>query len=167
MVAYTGYDMIYLLSASGLSPGGSCTIHIYTQTIHKMTQNKQYIEQQKIWEYKNFGIVRAVLRFGIRLTSDEKARENLRTSTMELVTPKTPSWFLLQILFKKHLKWATTFFLPYIGSLFDVMLTTLTVICFVNPVSLLSCPWTWHVRSASAGSYRDSCALRDAIKWTQ
>jgi len=36
--------MIYLLTAIGLSPGGSSTVHIYTQTIHR-TQNKQYIEQ--------------------------------------------------------------------------------------------------------------------------
>jgi len=28
-----------------LSPGGSSTVHIYTQTIHRTTQNKQYIEQ--------------------------------------------------------------------------------------------------------------------------
>jgi len=26
--------MIYLLTAIGLSPGGSSTVHIYTQTIH-------------------------------------------------------------------------------------------------------------------------------------
>ena len=52
------YDMIYLLNASGLPPGGSCTIHIYTQTIHRTTQNKQYIEQNKLWEqHKNFGII--------------------------------------------------------------------------------------------------------------
>ena len=38
-------DMIYLLTAIGLSPGGSSTVHIYTQTIHRTTQNKQYIEQ--------------------------------------------------------------------------------------------------------------------------
>ena len=37
--------MIYLLTAIGLSPGGSSTVHIYTQTIHRRTQNKQYIEQ--------------------------------------------------------------------------------------------------------------------------
>jgi len=36
--------MIYLLTA-GLSPGGSSTVHIYTQTIHRITQNIQYIEQ--------------------------------------------------------------------------------------------------------------------------
>jgi hypothetical protein len=41
--------MIYLLTAVGLPPGGSCT-HIYTQTIHRTTQNKQYVEQ-----HNNFG----------------------------------------------------------------------------------------------------------------
>jgi len=39
-------DMIYLLTAIELSPSGSSTVHIYTQTIHRMTQNKQYIEQR-------------------------------------------------------------------------------------------------------------------------
>jgi hypothetical protein len=39
--------MIYLLTAIGLPAGGSCTIHIYTQTIHRTTQNKQYIESHK------------------------------------------------------------------------------------------------------------------------
>jgi len=38
-------DMIYLLNAIGLSPGGSSTVHIYTQTIHRTSQNKQYIER--------------------------------------------------------------------------------------------------------------------------
>jgi hypothetical protein len=32
------YDMIYLLTAIGLPPGGSSTVHIYTQTIHITTQ---------------------------------------------------------------------------------------------------------------------------------
>jgi len=30
--------MIYLLTAVGLSPGGSSRVHIYTQTIHRTTQ---------------------------------------------------------------------------------------------------------------------------------
>jgi len=38
-------DMIYLLTAIGLSPGGRSTVHIYTQTIHRTIRNKQYIEQ--------------------------------------------------------------------------------------------------------------------------
>jgi len=37
--------MIYLSTESGLSPGGSSTVHIYTKTIQRTTQNKQYIEQ--------------------------------------------------------------------------------------------------------------------------
>jgi len=37
-----GYDMIYL-TAIGLSPGGSSTVHIYTQTIHRTTQLTQTI----------------------------------------------------------------------------------------------------------------------------
>jgi hypothetical protein len=51
--------MIYLLTAIGLSPGGSSTVHIYTQTIHRTIRNKQYIEQ-----HNNFGRVRAVPRLG-------------------------------------------------------------------------------------------------------
>jgi hypothetical protein len=37
--------MIYLLTAIGLTPGGSSTVHIYTLTVHRTTKNKQYIEQ--------------------------------------------------------------------------------------------------------------------------
>ena len=39
--------MIHLLTAIGLPPGGSCTVHIYAQIIHRTTQNKQYTEQRK------------------------------------------------------------------------------------------------------------------------
>jgi len=28
-----------------LSTGGSSTVHIYTQTVHRTTQNKQYLKQ--------------------------------------------------------------------------------------------------------------------------
>jgi hypothetical protein len=69
--------LIYLLTATGLSPGGRSTVHIYTQTIHRTTQNKQYIEQ-----HKYFGRVRALSRLcelypGICLTTEEKTRKNL------------------------------------------------------------------------------------------
>jgi len=30
--------MIYLLTAIGLTPGDSSTVHIYTQTVHRTTQ---------------------------------------------------------------------------------------------------------------------------------
>jgi len=35
------YDVIYLLTAIGLPPSGSSTVHIYTQTIHRTTQSTQ------------------------------------------------------------------------------------------------------------------------------
>jgi len=36
--AYDLWYMIYLLTAVGLTPGGSSTVHIYTQTVHRITQ---------------------------------------------------------------------------------------------------------------------------------
>jgi hypothetical protein len=84
------YDMIYLLTAIGLSPGGSNTVHIYKQTIHRTTQNKQYVEQ-----HKNFGRARAVSHLGelypgICLTTEEKARKNLSqgSRTIRIHRPK-------------------------------------------------------------------------------
>jgi len=38
VVCESGYDMIYLLTAIGLKSGGSNTVNIYTQTIHRTTQ---------------------------------------------------------------------------------------------------------------------------------
>jgi len=68
---------IYLLTAIGLSPGGSSTVHIYTQTVHRTTQNKQYLEQ-----HNNLGKCEPSPRLGqlypgICLTTEEKARKNL------------------------------------------------------------------------------------------
>jgi hypothetical protein len=39
--------MIYLSTAIGMTPGGSGTVHIYTQTMHRTTQltTKQYEQQ--------------------------------------------------------------------------------------------------------------------------
>jgi len=59
--------MLYL-TAIGLTPGGSSTVHIYTQTIHRTAQK--------------FGRVRAVPRLCgfyplLCLTTEEKARKNL------------------------------------------------------------------------------------------
>ena len=67
--------MIYL-TAIWLTPGDSSTVHIYTHTINRTTQNKQHIEQ-----HKNFGRMRAVphlgeLYPGICLTTEEKPLKN-------------------------------------------------------------------------------------------
>ena len=77
-----GKNTIYLLTAIRLSRGGSSTVHIYTQTIHRTIRNKQYIEQ-----HNNFGRVRAVPRLdllypGICLTTEEKARKNLSQGSL-------------------------------------------------------------------------------------
>jgi hypothetical protein len=37
--------MIYLFTAVGLVPGGSSTVHIYTQTIHRTRQSTQTIHR--------------------------------------------------------------------------------------------------------------------------
>jgi hypothetical protein len=49
--------MIYIyLTATGLTPGGSSTVHIYTQTIHRATQwdriHRTYIKI-KIHKHRN------------------------------------------------------------------------------------------------------------------
>jgi hypothetical protein len=49
------YDIIYLLTAIWLSPGGRSTVHIYTQKLRRTIQNNQYREQNN-----NFGRMRAV-----------------------------------------------------------------------------------------------------------
>jgi len=37
--------MIYLLTAIGLTPGGSSTVHIYAHTIHRTTQLTTLVER--------------------------------------------------------------------------------------------------------------------------
>ena len=74
--------MIYLLTAIGLSPGGSSTVHIYT--IHRTTQITTNVER-----------VRAVPRLcefypGICLTTEEKAWKNLSQVKKNLRLRKTP-----------------------------------------------------------------------------
>jgi hypothetical protein len=61
--------MIYLLTAIVLTPGGSSTVHIYTQTIHRKTL--------LIWEECVSCPVFASLYPGICLTTEEISRINL------------------------------------------------------------------------------------------
>ena len=79
-------NMIYLLTAIGLSPGGSSTVHIYTQTIHRTTQNKQYIEQ-----HNNLGecgpcpvLARFTLAFALQLR-----KKHRKTSVRVAVSKST------------------------------------------------------------------------------
>ena len=79
-------DMIHLLTAIGLSPGGSSTLHIYTKTVHRTTQNKQDIEQ-----HNNFGecgpcpvLARFTLAFVLQLR-----RKHGKTSVMVAASKNT------------------------------------------------------------------------------
>jgi hypothetical protein len=47
------YDMIYLSTAIGLPPGGSSTVHIYTQTIHRTTQQQNDMNNKKTTQTTN------------------------------------------------------------------------------------------------------------------
>ena len=50
------YDMmIYLLTAIGLTPGGSSTVHIYTQTIHRTTQSTKTMHRIQLTNWKEWG----------------------------------------------------------------------------------------------------------------
>jgi hypothetical protein len=82
----TWYNMIYLLTAIRLTPGGSSTVHIYTQTIHRTTQNTQYLRSRTT---QKLGRVRTVPRLcevypGICLTTEEKARKNLSEGSIRV-----------------------------------------------------------------------------------
>ena len=61
------------LTAIGQPPGGSSTVHIYTQTIQKTTQNIKYKNQEECRPCPVF----AGFYLGICLTTEEKARKNL------------------------------------------------------------------------------------------
>jgi hypothetical protein len=89
--------LIYLLTAFGLTPGHSITVHIYTQTVHITTRlttlvgrlsgirtqsGQTKINNELRKNYRLKGRVRAVPRLcelypGICLTTEEKARKNL------------------------------------------------------------------------------------------
>jgi len=70
--------MIYLLTAIGLTPGGSSAVHIYTQTIHRTTQLTQPVHrttQLTYWEECGLCPVFASYTLAFALQQD-KAQEN-------------------------------------------------------------------------------------------
>jgi hypothetical protein len=75
-------DMIYLLTAVGFTPGGSSTVHIYTQTIHRTTQLTTLVGRLSGIPTQSSQRVRAMphlceLYPGICITTEGKARKNL------------------------------------------------------------------------------------------
>jgi len=81
--------MIYLLTAIGLTPGGSSTVYIYTQTIRRTTQSTQTIHRTT----QKLGRVRTVPRLceeysGIFLTTEEKIWKNLSQGSRRMPAGK-------------------------------------------------------------------------------
>jgi hypothetical protein len=74
--------MINLSTAIGLPPGGSGTVHIYTQTMHRTAQQQNNTKNKQNNTNDKFGRVLAVPSLcefypGICLTTEGKARKNL------------------------------------------------------------------------------------------
>jgi len=79
--------MIYL-TAIGLPPGGSSTVHIYTQTIHRTTQSTQTIH--KTTQFSNLeecgprpGLAMCTLAFVLQLRKNHR-----KTSKCQLARGK-------------------------------------------------------------------------------
>jgi hypothetical protein len=71
------YPVVLLFStAIGLTPSGSSTVHIYTQTVHRIQKNGTYIAIKKNWDVRAMPHL-CELYLGICLTTEEKARKNL------------------------------------------------------------------------------------------
>jgi hypothetical protein len=62
--------VIYLLTAIGLTPGGSSALHIYTQTVHRTTQFTNWEECETVPRL-------CEVYPGICLTTEERALKNL------------------------------------------------------------------------------------------
>jgi len=45
--------MMHLLTANGLTPGGSSTAHIYTQATHRKTHTKKEYTEHNVHNKKN------------------------------------------------------------------------------------------------------------------
>jgi hypothetical protein len=57
--------MIYLLTAIGLTPGGSNTVHIYTHTVHRTTWLTQKIPRTT--QITNWEVASYTLTFALQL----------------------------------------------------------------------------------------------------
>ena len=99
------FYVFILLTAIWLSPGGSSTVHIYTQTIHRTTQNIQYIEQ-----HNNLGqcgpcpvLASYILAFALQLRGKHR-----KTSTNSIIICRSNvySWHWLHnhLLYPSHAK---------------------------------------------------------------
>ena len=79
--------MIYLLTAVGLTPGGSSTVHIYTQTVHSThlhTNSTQYNTINKNNEINNNNTIKNRTTQLTRITS--QLTRTTQLTTIQLIT---------------------------------------------------------------------------------
>jgi hypothetical protein len=71
--------MIYQLTAIRFTPGGRSTVNIYTQTIHRTTQQQNNTNNKQNNKFGRVLVVPSLCEFypGICLTTEEKARKTL------------------------------------------------------------------------------------------
>ena len=80
--------MIYLLTAIGLTPGGSSSVHIYTQTIHKTTQ---LINWEECWPCPVFASYTLAFALQLRKKHGKTSVEMILKATHSRdITPKYP-----------------------------------------------------------------------------
>jgi hypothetical protein len=77
----------YLITAFGLTPGGSSTVHIYTQTVHKTTQSTQTHTMNNTITLGRVLVVPCLCELypGICLTAEENCMLSNRTADWRTV----------------------------------------------------------------------------------
>ena len=158
--------LIYLLTTIGLTPGGSSTVHIYTQTIHRTTQLTTLVwrlsgirtqnGQNKIngeltaWKLSpNLENCRRLCELypRISLTTEEKARKTSVRVVKLLATQRNipevhiPSVIFNWIFFKRH-DWLSVRSEMYIHSFLSISLLRWGV--FSAPKFVCSNCWMYY-----------------------
>jgi hypothetical protein len=91
--------MIYLLTAIGLSPGGSSTVHIYTQTIHRTIQINQWTEQHNNGECGPCPVLASfTLAFALQLRK-KHGKTSVRVAASKVYMPKCATVLIHILLF--------------------------------------------------------------------
>jgi hypothetical protein len=76
--------MIYLLTAIGLTPGGSSTVHIYTQTVHRTTQSTQTIHRRtQFTNWEECGPCPVFARYTLAFASQLREKHGKRGKNTE------------------------------------------------------------------------------------
>jgi hypothetical protein len=82
---YMIYNRIYFLTAIGLTPGGSSTIHIHTQTIHRTTQSTQTIHRTTQLIRKSAGRAPSLQVIPCLITEEKSVEKTLSQGSRNVI----------------------------------------------------------------------------------